>query len=802
MACAHCSLPVPPSRILSSATEQFCCAGCEAVWKILHECRLEDYYRLRDTIGDSKGVPAHISGKQYGYLDDPDYLAKFGEPRSAGGVRVQFYLEGVHCIACSWLVEKVLLDIEGATFARLDSGKATLEIIFNPAQTRLSHLAQALDRIGYTPHPFALQTAALAQRKETRKLLARIGIAGASAMNIMLLAISQYAGDVSGIEAGFSTLFRWVSLGLCLPAVLYSAWPYYRGAWSGLRRGMMHMDLPISLGIVATFLISAIATVQDHGEVYFDSVSALIFLLLSGRLLLQRASRRAADAGEHLLSLAPRTVHRLQDGAVQDVLLADLQPGDRIQVLPGETVPVDGTLESSDAWISEAHLTGEPALIARQKGDTVYAGSAVGASPLELLTTAVGETTRVARLAEMMRAASARRAPIVHYMDRIAGYFVAGIFIFAALTALIWWQIDPSRILWNVAALLVVACPCALGLATPVALAVAMGRAARKGIFIKGQDGVERLASVSHVILDKTGTLTEGRMAMAGMTYADELSEAEKQTLLAATAAIENLSGHVMAGAFRMVDASHVIFDTCDVTPGAGVCGESGGVLYRVGSAQYLQSHGVALPRKLQQALQAAIDAGHSVVCVARQEQAVAVFALGDRLREDAAQAMTLFAHLGTSVELLSGDHFQAVKNTAAELHIDEYRGGATPEQKLERVEELLQQGVRVAMAGDGVNDASALSRATVGISAAGAAEVARDAADVFISVSRGPTAIAEALQWSRHAMKIIKINLLIALFYNVLGVSLAMAGLVSPLVAAILMPISSLTVLLIAARA
>ncbi len=443
VACAHCGLPVPASRVTADSDGQFCCAGCEAVWKLLHECKLEEYYRLRGAYEDKPAAPARVSGKRFEYLDDPDYLARFGEPRTAGGYRVRLYLEGVHCIACAWLVEKVLLEREQARFARLDLGKSVLEVVFNPAEVKLSALAQALDRIGYTPHPLTDNAGAAAQRKETRRLLARLGIAGASSMNIMLLAVSQYAGDFTGIEAAYAALFRWVSLGLALPAVLYSAWPYYRGAWSGLRRRMLHMDLPISLGIIAAFVFSAVATFQNRGDVYFDSVTGLITLLLAGRLLLQRAGRWAADAGESLLALAPRSVKRVEADEVREVLLTDVRAGDRLRVLPGDTVPVDGTLESEAAQVQEALLTGEPAAVPRRKGELLYAGSTVEHAALEMTATAVGETTRLARLAQMMRHAAARRAPIVGLMDRIAGGFVAAVLLLALATVGVWLVIDP-----------------------------------------------------------------------------------------------------------------------------------------------------------------------------------------------------------------------------------------------------------------------------------------------------------------------------------------------------------------------
>lgn len=800
--CAHCGLPVPASRVVAGADRLFCCAGCEAVWQIIHECSLDDFYRLKNEYGEDRKQPAKVSGKSFDYLDDPDYLKRFSEPRTGGGVRVRFYLDGVHCIACSWLVEKVLMEKEGARYARLDLGRSILEVVIHPAEVRLSKIAQSLDRLGYTPHALWEGSGAAAQRKETRRLLARLGIAAASSMNIMLLSVSQYAGDFTGIEEGYSALFRWVSLGLALPAVFYSAWPYYRGAWSGIRRGMLHMDLPISLGILASFTVSFAATLLNRGDVYYDSVTGLIALLLGGRLLLQRASRFAADASESLLSLSPRTARRLENGDAREILLAEVRVGDLFRVLPGETVPVDGELQSEHGWIKEAHLSGEPGSVHRQRGDILFAGSIVESSPLELKATAVGETTRLSRLAEIMRNASARRAPIESFLDRVAGWFVAAVLTLAAITAVSWFFIDPSRALWNTAALLVVVCPCALGLATPVALAVAMGRAARRGIFIKGQDGVERLASVSHVILDKTGTLTAGNLSIAESHYTSDLESTDRNDVLRSAAALEKFSGHVIATAFHGIATNDIVIEDCRVLPGSGVEGKAGGERFCVGSESYIAERVAGLPDELTRAARAAADRGLTLVWIAKRQRAVAVLALGDPLRSDALRAVVDLTAMGLSLELLSGDHSQAVRQIANELKIENYRGRVSPEQKLQRVEELTAKGIRAAMVGDGVNDAAALSRAHVGISAAGAAEVARDAADVFLSVSREPAAISDAFRLSRRAMRVVRLNLFIAVVYNVIGAALAVTGNVSPLVAAILMPISSLTVLLIASRA
>jgi Cu2+-exporting ATPase len=771
------------------------------VWQILHECSLEDYYRLRDIYPEGRQSPARVSGKTFEYLDDPEYLRRFAEARMGGLCRVELYLEGVHCVACSWLVEKVLLERTKAHYAHLNLGKATVEIVFDPTAEQLSRIAQALDRIGYTPHPIIQNSDSAARRNEARRLVARMGIAGACAANIMLLSISQYAGDFSGIEPGYSALFRWVSLGLALPAVTYSAWPFYRGAWHGLRQRMLHMDLPISLGILAAFLVSAVATLKNRGEVFFDSVSALVFLLLAGRLMLQRAGGWAASASENLLALAPKTAKRIDADGTHEVLLTEVLVGDRLQMSPGDVIPVDGELESEIAWIKEAHLTGEPGAVKCGTGSLLYAGSTVEQIPVILRTRAVGETTRLWALAQMMRDAATRRAPITALLDRIAGHFVAGVLAVAVATAVVWYFIDPVRAPWIAAALLVVTCPCALGLATPIALAMAMGRGARRGLFVRGQDGIERLAKVQHVIFDKTGTLTEGSLRIVSATYAANLDEHEQLKIMRVVTALERYSGHAFASAFDDVDSAGCDLAGCHVTPGAGVEGFVNEVPVAAGSESFIADHVTDIPTELEIAVQDAKARGWSLIYVAYAHHLVAVLALGDALRVGVSEMMDKLRAMNLTTELLSGDHEQAVAQVADQLRVTTCRAHVTPEEKLAHVEQLEASGIRVAMVGDGVNDAAALSRATIGISVAGAADVARDAADVFIAPSRGPQAVAELFHLSRRAMRRIKWTLIIAVAYNFVGAAFAVTGHIHPLIAAILMPLSSLTVVFIATR-
>lgn len=787
--CAHCSLPVPRSRQVESG-EAFCCAGCEAVYAILHETNLESYYALRENLSPGKRSPARISGKTFHYFDDAEFLKRYAEPRAEGRIAIRFYLEGVHCAACSWLVEKVLLEREGAAYAQLDLGRNIVEIVFDPRTVRLSQLAQALDKFGYTPHPLLEDSIAQVRKKEARSLLLRMGVAGAVAANIMLLAAALYAGEFSGIEADIANLFRWLSFGLALPAVLYSALPFYKGAISGLRAGMLHMDLPISLGIIAAMLVSILATVQERGEVYFDSLAVLIFLLLVGRMLLTRATARSADAAETLMVQAPQTVRRETDGRIEDIALAAADAGDTLLFLPGDVIAVDG-VALQDGWVTEAHLTGESNAVFKLVGTTVFAGSQVVSVPLRIQATAVGAFTRLSQLSEMIRNAAGQRAQIVKLHDRIAGYFVAAVLTLAAITALIWWQIDPSKALWNVAALLVITCPCALGLATPVALSVAMGRAAKRGIFIKSAEALERTATVTHAVLDKTGTLTSGKMELVSSHFAPHLDNQQRLDLMQKVSALEAFAVHPIGAALRLRDATPSVVTDVSVHQ-QGIAGTVDGHKLVIGSRKFMREL-----ECLDGDWTARVDGN---VFVSRDGKVCAVLYVADPISPDAMAAVDALRRQDITIELLSGDRTVEVMRVSQALQVSQARGDVSPEDKLARVVELESNGKRTAMFGDGVNDAAALSRATIGVSAAEAADVTRSAADVFVS-RRGPAAFAEMVSLSRNTMRTIRRNVIIAVGYNALGAGLAMAGMVSPLFAALLMPVSSITVLTLAVR-
>lgn len=793
--CVHCGLPVPPAPPGSDGPPQFCCAGCRTVHALIRAHGLDRYYALRGE-ADRAPAPARPSGRSYAELDDAAFQSSACRSEPHGLVSTSLYLEGVHCAACVWLVEKLPHLLPGVAEIRLDLPRSQVVVRWDPASVRLSEVARQLDSLGYPPHPCRGSRAQERERREDRVMLGRIGLAGAVAGNVMAIAFALYGGALNGMEPEFEGFFRWASLLIALPSVVWSGGVFFRGAWTALGLRALSMDLPISLGLLAGFVQGALNTVRGVGDVYFDSVTALIFLLLVGRYLQRRQQRRAADAAELLASLTPSTARLLEEGGPREIPVEALVPGVRVEVRSGELIPADGIVVEGRSTLDASLLSGESRPLSVGAGDRVHAGTLNLSSRLEVLVESTGEASRVGRLLKLVDEHARRRAPIVQLADRLSGGFVAAVLVLAALTLALWLRLDPSRAVDHAVALLIVTCPCALGLATPLALNAAIGQAARAGLLIKGGDVLEKLSRPGRMWLDKTGTLTVGRARLVRWT-----GDERARPLVAAA---EAHSSHSLARALVAALGS--------AAPGPVEVREThgGGIQARVGIREVIvgspdfvgrRVHG-AVPAPLGQALDGFTAEALTPVLVAVDGQVTAAAGLGDPLREDAAPLLRRVGALGWRVGVLSGDHPAVVAAAGRRLALDpeRCRGGVAPEEKA-RVVAAGTASEPVVMVGDGVNDAAALAAATVGIAVHGGAEAALAASDVFVARG-GVASIAMLLEGSRRAMRVVRRNLVFSLLYNVVGVSLAIAGLLSPLVAAVLMPLSSLTVIASSYRA
>jgi Cu2+-exporting ATPase len=789
---------VPEGLVREGAEHQFCCQACETAYGVIHSCGLDAYYRLRDATDQTPG-PAQSSGRQFAEFDDPTFARLYTQGVPGGLIRTKLLLQGLHCAACVWLIEKLPAVVDGVIESRLDFRRSTVEVTWDPARVALSRIARALDSLGYPAHPAKEGASQQARTAEDRRFMMRLAVAGAIAGNVMLMAFALYAGAFSGMQAQFEQLFRWLSLVLGL---LSLAWPgsiFFRNAWAAIRTRTAHLDLPITLGLAAGGVCGLINTIRGSGEIYFDSLTVLVFLLLVGRFIQHRQQRWAVDAIELLFSLTPTSARRVEEGTAREVPIDALIRGDTVEVRAGDSIPADGVIVLGTTQVDQSLLSGESRPVSVRVGDQVAAGAVNLSSMIHLRVEATGEQTRVGKLMKLVADAASRKAPLVRFADRLSGVFVCAMLGLSLLTLGVWLWLDPSRAVNNATSLLIVTCPCALGLATPLAFTIAIGRAARRGILIKGGDALEHLARPGRIFLDKTGTLTQGRMSLVSWRGQEQAK--------AIVGAVERYSTHPIAKALVSAlgeAADKADFQNLTVTTiaGGGLEARVDGTHVLVGSPAFLAGRGIKPSASQSRDLDEVLRQGATPVAVAIEGQFVAVAGLGDALRPGALRAVRTLLAEGWQVEVLSGDHPEVVAAVGTQLGLDlkACRGGLSPEDKLEVVRSAAKAGATV-MVGDGVNDAAALSAATVGIAIAGGAEASLSAADIYLQ-RPDLSLLTDLINASRRTIRAIRWCLGASIFYNTLAASLAITGLINPIIAAVLMPASSLTVLTFAYRA
>ncbi len=796
--CAHCGLAVPAALLEPGAREQYCCSGCRAVRETLLAAGLVDYYELRERFDDvGSRAEARSSERSYAAFDRDAFQAE--HVRREGELhRVELLLEGVRCAACVWLVERLPRLVPGVKSAELRLRDARVSLSYDPTVLRLSEVAAKLHSIGYPVHPARSEVQRELAKRAERKLLVELGVAGVCAGNAMLVAFALYSGASGDLEASHAALFRWTGLALGWLSILWPGRRFLRGALAAVRTRTANLDLPIAIALLAGGLAGIWNTVAARGDSYFDSLTVLVFLLLAGRYVQARQQRFAEDAVDLTRALTPvgcRVVRA--DGQVEEITVKELTLGDVVLVRAGEPFPADGVIEEGRSRVDRALLTGEAEPVAVAVGDAVHAGSQNVGGVLRVRVTEVGDASRIGRLMGLVQEGLAEKPPIERFTDRIAGWFVGTVTALAAANFAAWlWIGGLAPAIDHTVALLIVACPCALGLATPLTLAVAVGRAARSGLLVKDAAVFERLARGGRLILDKTGTITRGAPAL--IAWRGDVRARGP------VAALERASAHPIARALAAAlepDAAPGVRAT-DVEErlDGGIRGLVAGRDVRVGSLEHLAAHR-AVPNSELARDAAALEAdGATVVGVALDGHVVAIAGLVDAPRDGAREAIRALVERGFVPEVLSGDVPGAVARVAREVGLDPSvaRGGVEPEGKLARVRALAAAGEPTVMVGDGVNDAAALAAAEVGVAVHGGAEASLAAADAFSS-RPGLAPLVELVDLSRLTLRTIHRNLGLSLVYNGVAVAAAALGWVDPLVAAVLMPISSASVLALA---
>jgi P-type Cu2+ transporter len=793
-ACFHCGEALTGTEPwfveIEGQRRRVCCPGCKAVAELIGASGLADFYRFRTL---PAGRPADITAAEAPDLpwkpfDRSEMLEAVSAPAGDGLRSCTMLVEGVRCAACGWLIERSLEQVPGVHEIRVNPASSRARLVWDPAQLPLSGALGVFSRLGYRPHPGGAGAAEAAQR-ERRTALRRVGVAGIGMMQVMMYAVALWVGVFQDMDPGLEQLFRWVSMVVATPVALYSAFPFYAGAWRDIRSGRPGMDVPVSLAIGGAWLASTWHTLIGAGEVYFESVTMFTFFLLLGRYLEMSARHRAVDTHEALARLLPGSARRRAAGGEWiTVALRELCPGDVVSVRHGETLPADGRLLGDGARLDESMLTGESRPRLRKAGESALAGSINLGDPLELEVERTGSETMVSGIGRLLDRAQSERPPIAVSADIVARWFVVGVLSAAALTWFTWNILDPTRAFEITLAVLVATCPCALSIATPAALTAATGFLAQRGLLVTRAGAIEKLARVRRVIFDKTGTLTHGRPRITAVETHGSL---DADQALGVAAALEAVSEHPIARAFMIASPEGEAREV-KVSPGLGIEGLVDGRRWRLGRPDWAAAlaGGAPVPS----------DGEETVVCLADPIGVAARFRLADRLRSGSREFVADIRRLGLEVEIASGDAPEAVAPVAAAANVREWRGGLTPEDKLALLRERQARGDAVAMVGDGVNDAPVLAGADVSVAMAAGTPLAQTSADmVLLGESLAP--LVTGVATARRAVRIVRQNLAWAAGYNLVALPLAAAGFITPWMAALGMSASSLLVVLNALR-
>jgi P-type Cu2+ transporter len=711
-------------------------------------------------------------------------LSLFAKPAGDGTLGMDVAVEGIACGGCIARIEGAVKRLPGVTEARLNFTNRRLHIAWSDGVIKPAQILRTLEGIGYRGHPFVLLRAEQEEAAEARRLLRYLAVAGFAAMNIMLLSVSVWSGNVTDITPETRDFFHWASALIALPAAAYAGRPFFASAWQALRARSLNMNVPISLGVILALGMSVVETARHAEHAYYDSAIMLLFFLLVGRTLDHAMRRKTRAVAGNLAALKGETARRFAGDELVSVPVAALNAGDRVLVRPGERVPADGVVLAGYSQIDESLITGETARRKVVAGATVYAGSMNYSGALTLQVTTAGGAALIDEIERLLEKAASAKSRAMRLADRAARVYAPMVHATAALTAVGWLLAGASihDAVVTAIAVLIITCPCALALAIPAVQVVASGALFRAGVILNAGDAIERLAEADTVIFDKTGTLTlpEPRVVNAAAIDPELLQKASRLALS---------SRHPLAVALAREAAIATPFDGAVEEPGQGVRAMIEGIEARLGSAEFCGVTETPAPAP-----------GMSSIIFCHGSRS-ATIAISQKLRPDAVAVVKSLAAIGLDLRILSGDRNDAVAPIAQALGIAHWQGELKPADKIAIIEALKRQGRRVLMVGDGLNDAPALATAYVSLSPIAAADVTQAQADaVFLGERLAP--VVEAIAIARRARRLMSGNLWLAAIYNAIAVPVAIAGAVTPLIAALAMSGSSLLVTLNALRA
>ncbi|OUL59698.1 heavy metal translocating P-type ATPase [Pseudoalteromonas ulvae] len=788
--CFHCLEPIPLGFTqhveFNHQAQPVCCLGCQAVAEAIIQGGMTDYYKFRtEAAGKVKElIPEQLA--MFKSYDDEDIQADFitGQDEQA---ELLLSIEGISCAACAWLIEKQLLSLAGIIRVDVNTSTHRALIHWHRPSIKLSQIIESLAKIGYQAYPFQADEEEHQKKQVAKSYIRRLGVAGLMTMQVMMFAFAMYFGMFSGMDEDFELYFRWISFSLATPVILYSAMPFLVNAVRGLKAKQLNMDLPVSLAIFGAYAASSWATFFETGEVYFESICMFTFLLLLGKYLEFRARLKATEFTANLQKLLPLTARLANDDGEEKIIAAKrLKLNDLILIKPGETIPADGIVIKGRTTVDESMMTGEHQAVGKKQRDQVFAGTINHDGVITVQINQVGQNTLLNQIVTLQHQALASRPRIAEVTDKVAQWFVALLLIFASITAVIWYQIDPSHAFWITIAVLVATCPCALSLSVPTGLTCSVANLTQKGVLIKKAHVLETLTKIDTIAFDKTGTLTEGRFTILNSRFypAQLPKQFDESHLLALAHVLELHSEHPIAKAFIQSGAEkQIAINPADVQhieihTGLGITAEYRGYHVAIGQNAWFDE----------------IETSCQVVLYV-DKKAVASFELSDKVRDHAEQLIRYCDEQHIQSHILTGDSSEAGNKLADSLAIKHLQVGCTPSDKQRHVETIRDSGHVIAMVGDGVNDSPVFNSAHLSIAMASGADISKNTADVVL-LNSDLNALQQLHQISLKTRRIIKQNLALSLCYNGSVLPLAAMGLVPPWAAAIGMSASSIIVI------
>jgi Cu2+-exporting ATPase len=777
--CFHCLESVPAGFdahvIIDNTAEPMCCIGCQAVAQNIIDQGMTDYYKYRTV---SAGKVEQLVPEQLAFIksyDNEDIQDEFISTHNNNS-EVLLSVEGITCAACAWLIEKQLLNLKSVKRVDVNTSTNRAMIHWDKSATPLSELITSLAEIGYKAYPFQSDLEAQQKQQTAKAYIRRLGVAGLMTMQVMMFAFAMYFGMFSGMDSNFEQYFRWISLILATPVILYSALPFLSNAINGLKAKQLNMDLPVSLAIFGAYGASCYATVMEVGEVYFESICMFTFLLLLGKYLEFRARLKASEFTANLQKLLPLTARTLDEQGNEHIIAAKkLKLNDIVLIKAGETIPADGILVKGSTSVDESMMTGEHQPVRKYIDHNVYAGTVNHDGIIEIKINKLGQNTLLNQIIRLQHNALTKRPRLVEITDKVAQWFVAVLLVFASITAIGWYQVDPDVAFWITISVLVATCPCALSLAIPTALTCAVATLTRKGILIKQAHVLETLSKLTLFAFDKTGTLTQGKFSLDVIDILDD--NYSKEQILDIAAQLESYSEHPIASAFKEFKGQRK-FDDVQLHPGIGISAQFDNTHYAIGKSGWFDTKKT-----------------NAQATLYINKQAVARFYFVDKVKADADKLINVLQAANLSCHMLTGDASDAGAKVAKKLKLDSVLASCSPKDKQNAVDHWSSQGEIVAMVGDGVNDSPVFASAHLSIAMETGADISKNSADVVL-LNSDLASISHLLTIAKQTRRIIKQNLALSLLYNGSILPLAAMGLVAPWMAVIGMSASSIIVI------